>query len=130
MIAAASLEHRISFCGTTNDVQSVLAAADLYVMPSAYEGFGLSLTEGMSMGLPVIGYQNCAAVNELIHDGENGFLVEDGVNALAEKMAALMRDRNLRVRMGRVARESIRVYAPEIIWAQWEELMENVVSHR
>ena len=130
IIASAGLEDRISFCGTTNDVQSVLAAADLYVMPSAYEGFGLSLTEGMSMGLPVIGYQNCAAVNELIHDGENGFLVEDGVNALAEKMAALMRDRNLRVRMGRGARESIRVYAPEIIWAQWEELMENVVSHR
>lgn len=45
-------------------------------------------------------------------------------------MALLMRDRDLRVRMGQAARESMRVYAPENIWAQWEELMERVVSHR
>ena len=50
MIAAAGLEECISFCGTTQDVPAVLRDADLYVMPSAYEGFGLSLAEGMSMG--------------------------------------------------------------------------------
>ena len=69
-------------------------------------------------------------MNELIHDGENGFLADDGVEPLAEKMAFLMRDRDLRVKMGMAARESMRVYAPENIWAQWEELMERVVSHR
>ena len=128
MIAAAGLEERISFCGTTQDVPAVLRDADLYVMPSAYEGFGLSLAEGMSMGLPAIGYRSCVAVNELICDGENGFLVGDGVEPFAEKMALLMRDRTLRVKMGTAARESMRAYAPEIIWAQWDQLMRDVVG--
>ena len=127
MIDAAGLTERILFCGTTTNVPAVLVDADLYVMPSAYEGFGLSLAEGMSMGLPAIGYRSCVAVNELICDGENGFLVGDGVEPLAEKMALLMRDRTLRVKMGAAARESMRTYAPEIIWAQWEELMRDVV---
>ena len=128
MIERAGLAERILFCGTTTDVPAVLADADLYVMPSAYEGFGLSLAEGMSMGLPAVGYQNCVAVNELIRDGENGFLAADGADALADRMALLMRDRDLRVRMGAAARESMRAYAPEIIWGQWEKLMEDVVS--
>ena len=80
------------------------------------------------MGLPAVGYQNCVAVNELIRDGENGFLAADGADALADRMALLMRDRDLRVRMGAAARESMRAYAPEIIWGQWEALMESVVS--
>ena len=128
MIEKAGLAERILFCGTTANVPAVLADADLYVMPSAYEGFGLSLAEGMSMGLPAVGYQNCVAVNELIRDGENGFLAADGADALADRMALLMRDRDLRVRMGAAARESMRAYAPEIIWGQWEALMESVVS--
>ena len=128
MIDAAGLAERILFCGTTTNVPAVLVDADLYVMPSAYEGFGLSLAEGMSMGLPAVGYQNCVAVNELIRDGENGLLADDGAEALAEKMAILMRDRDLRVRMGTAARASMRAYAPEIIWGQWEALMEELVD--
>lgn len=130
MIDAAGLAERILFCGTTTDVPAVLAAADLCVAPSAYEGFSLAHTEAMSMGLPLIGYKNCVSVNELIYDGVNGLLADDGADGLAEKMALLMRDRDLRVKMGMAARESMRVYAPENIWAQWEELMERVVSHR
>lgn len=130
MIDAAGLAERILFCGTTMDVSAVLADADLCVAPSAYEGFSLAHTEAMSMGLPLIGYKNCVSVNELIYDGVNGLLADDGADGLAEKMALLMRDRDLRVKMGMAARESMRVYAPENIWAQWEKLMERVVSHR
>lgn len=45
-----------------------------FAFPSAYEGFGLSLAEAMSMGLPAVGYKSCSAVNELIVDGKNGFV--------------------------------------------------------
>jgi possible glycosyltransferase len=82
----------------------------------------------MSMGLPLIGYKNCVSVNELVHDGVNGLLADDGAEALAEKMAILMRDRDLRVRMGAAARASMRAYTPEIIWGQWEALMEELVD--
>ena len=130
MIAAAGLEDRISFCGTTTEIPRVLQGADLCVAPSAYEGFSLAHTEAMSMGLPMVGYKNCVSIAELIDDGVNGVLAVDGTEALAEKMAILMRDRNLRTKMGNAARESMRVYAPEIIWGRWETLMEEVIASR
>ena len=130
MVDEAGLSARIRFCGTTQDVPHVLEGADLYVMPSAREGFGMALAEALSMGLPAVGFRSCAAVSALLHDGETGLLADDGAGPLAEKMARLMRDRDLRVRMGWAARASMRVYAPEVIWAQWEELMGAVVSHR
>jgi len=130
MIAAAGLEDRISFCGTTTEIPRVLQGADLCVAPSAYEGFSLAHTEAMSMGLPMVGYKNCVSIAELIDDGVNGLLAADGAEPLAEKMAILMRDRNLRTKMGNAARESMRVYAPEIIWGRWETLMEEVIASR
>ena len=108
----------------------MLQDSDLCVAPSAYEGFSLAHTEAMSMGLPLIGYRSCVSVAELIDDGVNGLLAADGAEPLAEKMAVLMRDRDLRVRMGNAARESMRVYAPEIIWGRWETLMEEVIASR
>ena len=128
IIASVGLEARISFCGTTNEIPSVLRDSDLCVAPSAYEGFSLAHTEAMSMGLPLIGYRSCVSVAELIDDGVNGLLAADGAEALAEKMAVLMRDRDLRVRMGRAARASMRVYAPEMIWGRWEDLMQEVAA--
>lgn len=128
IIASAGLEDRILFCGTTMEIPRVLQGADLCVAPSAYEGFSLAHTEAMSMGLPMVGYKNCVSIAELIDDGVNGLLAVDGTEALAEKMAILMRDRNLRVKMGHAARESMRAYAPEIIWEQWENLMREVAA--
>ena len=128
MVEKAGLSQRIRFCGTTKDVPRVLEGADICVAPSAYEGFSLAHTEAMSMGLPLIGYKSCVSVAELIDDGVNGLLAEDGAEALSEKMALLMRDRNLRTKMGAAARKSMRAYAPEIIWGQWETLMDEVIS--
>ena len=82
------------------------------------------------MGLPLIGFRSCVSLSAIIRDGESGLLAADGADALAEKMAVLMCDRNLRVKMGAAARESMRVYAPEIIWGRWEALMEEVIASR
>lgn len=128
IISDNNLEKRVFLKGTTNNVTAVLQQGDIFVFPSAYEGFGLTLAEAMSVGLPGIGYKNCVAVNEIIKDGENGFLAEDGVEALTEKMQQLMRDQELRQRMGKAAHESMKQYAAENIWGQWEELIEEVVK--
>ncbi len=121
------LDSRVKFCGTTNNVVNVLKDGDIFAFPSAYEGFGLSLGEAMSMGLPAVGYRNCAAVNELIRDGETGFLTEDGVCAFAGALKSLMKDRSLRIKMGKAARLSIQQYSPEKIWNRWEELIKEFV---
>ena len=116
--------------GVTTHVEEVLSAGDLFVFPSAYEGFGLAPAEAMSKGLPVIAYRSCAAVNELVRDGVTGLLCEDGVEPLAAAMKKLMSDRALRVQMGGAARESMRQYAPDRIWSAWENLINEAVAGR
>lgn len=103
--------------------------SDIFVIPSAYEGFGLAMTEAMSIGLPAVGYKEASAVNEIIHDGINGFLCDSGVEALSQKLDLLMGNPSLRDTLGKQAREDMKQYSPDIIWKQWEDLMHSVVSN-
>lgn len=128
IIKTEGLEDRVFLKGTTNDVASVLREGDLFVFPSAYEGFGLTPAEAMSMGLPTIGYKSCVAVNELIEDGKTGFLVDDGIEPLAQAMRRLMEDKELRIKMGAEATRSMQKYAAENIWAAWDELIADVTE--
>ena len=130
LIRKHGLNDRIRFCGTTSDVESVYRSGDVFAFPSAYEGFGLTLAEAMSMGLPAVGYRNCSAVNELIRDDENGLLCEDGDQALAESLARLMRDPGLRSRLGKQAHLDMQAYAAEGIWESWESLLQSVSNER
>lgn len=128
IIKDAHLEKKVFFKGFTDNVPQVLREADIFAFPSAYEGFGMALAEGMSVGLPAIGYKNCPAVNELIKDGENGFLCDDGVEPLAQALDKLMGDKELRVQMGKAAKADMAQFAPEKIWDKWEELMKKVIE--
>ena len=130
MIKSKKLQDRVFLKGTSNEIPKILQRSDIFAFPSAYEGFGLALGEAMSMGLPAVGYKSCSAVNELIQDGVNGFLCEEGPEDLAAKLDRLMGDRALRVRMGQAARESMKQYAPEAIWDAWEKLLENVAAKK
>ena len=82
----------------------------------------------MAAGLPAIGYKSCPAVNELIIDGYNGFLCDGGIDDFADKLKILMSDAELRKKMGQNARESMKQFAPEKIWDQWEALINEVVA--
>ena len=128
LIKKYRLERRVFLKGATKTVSSVLKAGDIFAFPSDYEGFGLSLGEAMSMGLPAVGYKSCSAVNELIEDGKNGFLCEDGIDDFAAKLAKLMADAPLRIALGAYARQSMQQYAPQCIWDSWEELMRKLAK--
>lgn len=130
MISSANLSDRIFIKGATDKVPEKLREADIFAFPSAFEGFGMALAEGMSVGLPSVGYKNCPAVNELIKDGETGFLCDDGVEPLAQALDKLMGDKELRVQMGKAAKADMAQFAPEKIWNQWEELMEKVIKEK
>lgn len=128
MIQNYHLENRVFLKGNTSDVESVYRRAGIFGFPSAYEGFGMAMTEAMSAGIPAVAYRSCPAVNEIIRDGETGFLVDDGAEPLADALARLMEDENLRRKMGAAAKEDMKQYAAETIWNQWENLMTDLVS--
>lgn len=93
-------EQDVRFLGFRNDVPDLLAASDLFVLPSRAEGLPMSILEAMSHRLPVV----CTPVGgnpELVIDGQHGRLIPvDQDEALAEAMAALVSDPALRKRQG------------------------------
>lgn len=125
LIKKHHLENRVFLKGPTNDVPSVLQQGDIFAFPSAYEGFGLALGEAMSMGLPAVGYKSCSAVNELIKDGENGYLCEDGIEPLRIALQKIMENQQVRMQMGKFAKVSMEKYSSRAIWNEWSRLLEQ-----
>ena len=81
--------------------------AQLSVCPSLYEGFGLPVAEAMACGLPVVATSG-GALPEVVEDGVTGILVPPAdARALAEATDSLMRDAQLRRRMGQAGRQRI-----------------------
>ena len=89
---------------TGRDLADEYAAADVFVLPSVEDGYGLVTNEAMSAGLPVI-VSDHAGSAEMVREGENGFVVPArDVDALSERIETLLRDGALRRRMGAAAR--------------------------
>ena len=68
------LEDRFLLCGRTSDVLGRLCKASIFAFPSRFEGFSLAVGEAFSVGLPVVGCDDCLFMKSMIKDGENGLL--------------------------------------------------------
>lgn len=130
IIKENNLEERIVLCGATNDVEGVMRGADIFCMPSMYEGFALSLGDAMSIGLPVIGLTECLAVNDLIDDGKTGLLCHNNPEDIANKLQILMTDINLRKTLGSAAHVAMKEYEAEKIWNKWDALVKQTLKEQ
>lgn len=125
-----NLSNRVFFKGVTKDVEPVLESGDIFAMMSAMEGFGLSMTEAMSKGLPVVACESWLGITDLIENNINGILVRDDTESIAKGLQKLMDNFELRKALGTEARSSVKRFTPEIIWSQWETLLKDVVNER
>lgn len=101
-----ALADRVVFRGALSDADlwSAYEQADVFVLPSAKEGFGIVFLEAMHFGLPVIAAREKGAL-DVVREGENGFLVEFGdVPALRQRLIDLSSDPRLRTRLGAAGR--------------------------
>ncbi|HUR68345.1 MAG TPA: glycosyltransferase family 4 protein [Candidatus Thermoplasmatota archaeon] len=122
-LAAASREPLV-FTGHLPDdlYRSALAAADLLVLPSEWEAFGIVLAEAAACGTPVVATR-VGGAPDVVHDGVTGKLVEYGdVDALAEAMGALLSDPAMRARMG--AAGQARAFAEY----SWDAVVERTIA--
>lgn len=94
------IADRVCWLGWRDDAADLMAAFDIFLLPSLREGFGLVLLEAMSRRVPIIA-SRVGAIPEVVVDGETGILVEArNVDQLAGAMARLLKDRALRKYMG------------------------------
>ncbi|HVB34247.1 MAG TPA: glycosyltransferase family 4 protein [Patescibacteria group bacterium] len=107
LAAGCGVAGRVIFAGekAAGSLRDYYEAADVFVMPSRQEGFGIVFLEAMAAGKPVVA-SACGGAQEVVREGEDGFLVEYGdVPALAERLARLLADDWLRRRMGEAGRQ-------------------------
>jgi glycosyltransferase involved in cell wall biosynthesis len=104
MRRSLDLVDEVRFVGHRDDVPSLLAAADLFVFPSLYEGFGGALIEAMALGLPIVA-SDVPAIREVVEEGRNSLLVPRGdPDALATGIAELLDQAERREAFGRWSR--------------------------
>ena len=104
LLTSAGLGARLRLLGYRHDVAAVLAAADIFTLPSYFEGLPMSVIEAMLTGLPVVG-TNIGGSREQVLEGETGLLVKPRQAApLATALARLAADETLRTTMGEAGR--------------------------
>jgi glycosyltransferase involved in cell wall biosynthesis len=100
-------EEMVSFAGFRKDSADLMAAADLVVLPSVAEAFGLVLTESLYLGTPVVATR-VGGIPEIVDDGVDGLLVPPGDSAaLADAIVELLNDDGRRKRMAGAGREKV-----------------------
>lgn len=109
MVKKAGIGNRVIFQHFRQDVPDVLAAADIFVLPSLWEGLPIGLLEAMSMGKAIIA-SNVDGTTDIIEHEKNGYLIElaemDAV--LPSAIIAMANDTALRTALGAKARETVK----------------------
>lgn len=130
-IARMGLEGRAHVCWTTNNINEKLADAQIFAFPSEMEGCPNALLEAQAHGLPSFGYRCCGGTNEIIIDGQNGFLCDELTEeSIAAALRKLLSDANLRTQMGQSAYENSKNYSPERGFALYEGMFAKAAKSK
>lgn len=108
LVTELGIDHLVHFLGNRTDVPRLLAAMDLFVLPSHSEGVSLAVLEAMAAGLPVI-VSRVGGLPEIVHDGDTGLLIPPrDVQALAAALKRLLADPDWARSLGQRGRDYVR----------------------
>jgi len=125
----AGLQDVVEFAGEQHDLVPWLSAADLFLLPSEQESFGLAALEAMACEVPVVA-SRVGGLPEIIDDGRTGFLrAPDDLEGMAARGVAVLSDPDLQERIGRAAAEDVRTrFCTDLIVSQYEQCYRDVLS--
>ena len=128
-VAEYGLTGDVTFVGEQQDLVALLSIADLFLLPSAQESFGLAALEAMACEVPVVA-SNVGGLPEIIADGVTGFVcAPEDVACMAERGVALLTDPALRLSITRRAVEMVRTrYCAQLVVPQYEDVYKRVLG--
>ena len=106
------ISDAVEFCGMQSNVYPYLHDADIFTLPSIYEGNPRTIIEAMGTGLPLVA-SRVGGIPDMIHDGESGILVEPEPRAVCDALARMVEDGALRRRLGENAKAQSRQFSAE-----------------
>lgn len=116
--------------GPTTDIQREYVNSSLFVFTSRFEGFGMVLVEAMACGLPVVSFACPCGPKDIVRDGEDGFLVENGnIDELVQQLMKLMVDHRLRTAFARHAQQNAQRFNIEQTALRWKSVFESCVKN-
>ena len=127
IIDERGLQDCVRLNAPTKNIGKEYSESSMIVMSSHYEGFPMVMIEAMACGLPAVCFDFKCGPRDIIDEGENGLIVKDGdIEGLAEAIVKLMKDEELRKRMGENAKRVVETYSEERVMGLWEELFEEI----
>ena len=116
--------------GPTTDIQREYVNSSLFVFTSRFEGFGMVLVEAMVCGLPVVSFACPCGPKDIVRDGEDGFLVENGnIDELVQQLMKLMVDHRLRTAFARHAQQNAQRFNIEQTALRWKSVFESCTKN-
>ena len=124
-IKSLGLEGSVFLKGASSTIHKDMADAEIFALSSDFEGLSNALLEAMMMGHACVS-TNCAGSDEVIADGENGLLVDVGnAKQMEEALEKLISDEELRIRLGKNAKESAKAFYVDNVIDMWRKVIEG-----
>lgn len=121
------LQQHITLRGRSNNIMDVYPQYSLHIMPSRYEGQGIALIEAQACGLPSVATDFIYGATDIITNGSNGIVVEQGnAKALADAVCSMMASEELRQEYGTAAKVAAQKYFKENVLGMWTELIRTL----
>jgi len=117
------LGSAVEFVGYRTDVARILARSKVFVLTSETEGLSLALMEAIAAGLPAV-VSDVGDLRDVVRDGGNGFLAGDRTPAaFASRIVKLLRDRPLRERFSKEARNATKTFETATVARRWDNIL-------
>ena len=126
--ASAAGLGNLTFTGFVENVGDYLAAFDVFILPSLKEGIGSVLLDAMEQALPIVA-SNVGGVPEIVHDGENGILIQAACpDQLKAGILRLCAEPNLRSKMGRRGKQMATHFTSSTMCKKYLSLYQSVLG--
>lgn len=129
LIDQAGLTGRLILEGQVGNVYDLYNEHSLMVMTSRYEGFPMVLLEGLGKNLPLVAFDVLTGPNEIIHNGENGYLIEPfDSEAMAEKICEILNNRELRIKLSNNCKNYVNEFEHSNIIKKWKDIFVKLIN--